>query len=244
MPVCPCGSRPKKGAPSISVLRTTDVRLAIKSLTGFTFFTLPVPPVFSAIWAEATSSFCARSPDRLYLEFAPYDASELTAALKRLWTRNCECVPVKARYRLRVTFVSTADSAFNPNITVTRVADIDRDGAFIGVRVQTVIAGSKATTKVFAFVLANNYASEVELVGEVIQGQTFARTVTTYTQTRLSVGCFVGSPPDFPLKPPAFPYPEPSTVPPRLPPDAWLPPGKRKPSTPPPPVPPDCCDCC
>lgn len=241
---CRCGSRPKKNAPPLSIIRLSDVRLPIKSLTGVTLFTLPTPPVFSAIWAEDTETFCKRNPDNLYLEFAPYGASELTAALKRLWAKNCECKPVKGQYLLRVKFTSSGMTQFSGFVTSTRFVNIQREGITIGIRLLEATDGRRATTTVFGYVFSNQYASEVNITGEVVEFTSQAKIVTTYVQTLVSQACFPGAIPVFPLKPTNLPDPYPPTIPPSLPPDAFLPPDKKKPKPPPPPPPPECCECC
>lgn len=244
MTKCICGSRAKRGAPPLSVIRLQDVALPLFNF-GNNPFQFPLsPPGFSALWAEDTQTLCARDPDRLYLEFKPYSASLLTAALRRLWSRNCECAPVVGLWRVTVNFKLTdcntrgvCGSGDFPNQSQI-------SGAAVGFLVVQSVESGRINSSLQAYVSSDNYASRVALFSQSVADNPGSSIVVTYEQSLLSPGCLASPEQDPPLPPGGEPYPYPVTPPLSQPPDAFLPPDKVKPTIPPPPPPPECCDCC
>ena len=244
MPKCICGSRAKRGAPPLSVIRMQDVALPLFNFGNNPFQFPPSPPGFSALWAEDTQVLCARDPDRLYLEFKPYSASLLTAALRRLWSRHCECAPVIGIWRVRVNFRLTECDTRGVCSTNDYPNQSQIGGAAVGFLVVQSVASGRLNSSLTAYVRSNGYTSRVTLFSQSVANNTGSKIVVTYSQALLSPGCLANPRLDPPLPPGGEPYPYPVTPPLSLPPDAFLPPDKAKPKIPPPPPPPECCECC
>lgn len=244
MATCRCGGRPKKNAPALSVLRFQDVALPIFNFGGNPVNFPPTPPLFSSIWAEDTAVLCNRDPDRLYLEFPPYRGGVLTAALKRLWARNCECRPIRGRWEYTFTYRLVTTFRGAPNVwNSSRVATFE--GALIGLRLVLTQNSSGVGISWFAFdPPAYNFESFID--GDFLGGNTPTSGNSFFTVRRIALGCFTPLQPE-PLQPPGdFPLPFIPTAPPPIIPEILLPPEipESKPPFPPLAPPPDeCCDC-
>lgn len=244
MAKCVCGSRPKRGAPPLSVIQLQDVALPIFNFGSNPFQIPPSPPGFSAIWVEDTVTLCARDPDRLYLEFAPYGATLLTAALKRLWTKNCECAPVIGLWEVSANFKITNCNAVGVCSTSDFPNQTQREGASVGFRVIEGVSGGSKTSRIEAYVFSNGYSVPVTLFSQSVPNNPGSKIVATYAQRLLSPGCLPSPGLDPPLPPEELPYPYPVTPPLTLPIPYYLPDPIPIPKPKPPPPPPECCDCC
>ncbi len=244
MPKCFCGSRAKRNAPPLSVIRLQDVALPLFNFGNNPLQFPPSPPGFSALWAEDTQTLCARDPDRLYLEFKPYSASVLTAALRRLWSRHCECAPIIGTWRLRLDFRITECTPQGVCAVTTYPGGTQRQGASVGFIVVNGIASGFRTSEIRAYVFSNGYTTRVTLASQSTANNPGSGIVAIYGQQMISPGCLATPKSDPPLPPGGLPYPYPVTPPLSQPPQSFLPPDKAKPNKPPPFPYPDCCDCC
>lgn len=244
MAFCKCGGQPKAATPAVVVLRLNDVAPKNFFFAGI-FIDLPPPPsLLSIIWAEDAQVFCAKDPSVLKDEFAPYSAEASTAALKKLWSRSCECKPERGSWRVRVFWdgyvteeggerwnVRFAESVFftsrQPrNLAVLRTNEL-------GGRFDLSLVASPPNLAPFIVgVLGANTTALFRIV------------VSKIEITFLPSGCYAVPPPpapdtigDYPSIPP-FPFPIPPAFvldPPPIPPPPLRPP--------PPPPPDECCEC-
>ena len=244
MATCRCGGRPKKNAPPLSVLRLQDVALPIFNFGGNPINFPPTPPLFSAIWAEDTSRLCNRDPARLYLEFPPYRGGVLTAALKRLWARNCECRPVRGLWEYIFSWRLTATSGGGTSVW-NNSKTVAFEGALINLRKERIVNSGGINIRWWGF-RPPAYDFEWFLTGDSLGGGSSYGGDSFYTVRRIPQGCFTPQQPEPPKPPGNFPLPFIPTAPPPIIPEILLPPQipKPKPLLPPPPPPPDeCCDC-
>lgn len=244
MAKCKCGSRPKKGAPPISTLRLQDLADPNYFIGGVFISAPPPPSLFSVVWGEDTTTFCARDPDRLYLEFAPYDTAAATAALRRLWTRNCECKPIKGiwQYSFSIKYGGCSNAFGCKNYSA--VSTSNYQGAAVGVRVENYSTATRAGVRVYGFTPNSNYTLEQIIYTSEVRDDYGVYFSVAFAQGRISDGCYSSPGQEPPLPPGGLPYPHPTTPPLTIPPDFIL-----YPEPPPKPVPKvsspaECCDCC
>lgn len=244
MQKCKCGGRPKKGAPPLSVLRMQDVAAPIFNFGGNPLDNPPSPPAFSAIYAEDTVSLCGRDPNRLYLEFPPYKGGVLANALKKLWTRSCECAPVQGLWKTKIIYKFSGEGPFGDPFESSQEVGSQYLGAIINVTSEYTTDGKNANWRWFGFTSADNYTNRVSLSSQSLVSRANTAISSTFSQSQLTEGCYGGQSPEPP--PPAndLPLPFPITPPvPIIPPVAFIPeiPKKRTPIIPFIPEEDDCC---
>lgn len=246
MSKCICGSRPKKGAPPISTLRLQDLVSPNNFIRGV-FVGLPSPPsLYSVVWGEGTDAFCARDPDRLNKEFAPYDSTTFTNALKKLWAKNCECAPVIGTWRFDVQFeVKTCIASQGCTTSKFEIGGNIR-GAAIGVLNEFSQDANFKRIRVTALLLESNYQERVTMYSQSVLNYPGSELKATHTQKIIIPGCFPLPKDDPPLPSGGYPLANPpSSALPDLP-IAWIPDEPKPPKPPPlidlpPPPPPECC---
>jgi hypothetical protein len=197
------------------------------------------------VYGEDTATLCNRNPDLLQFEFAPYSTNASTAALKKLWRKNCECKPERGVWANEFVYETFyVDSSF-PNGRRSRfTVSGGMTGPFVGMRLVIIQTARTANAEWYGYSSSDNYQAEKLLQTRGIAGVPNPTITSSFSQKKITSGCYAAGVP-LPAQPTGIASPwvasTPFVVPP---PDFYIPEVPPKRRSLPPPAPEECCDCC